>query len=942
MFETKGLVKIYKSKKGTKVTALDHMDLKFEEKGVVFILGKSGSGKSTLLNVLGGLDSYDSGEIIIKGKSSKNFKARDFDSYRNTYVGFIFQDYNILEDFTVAKNLGIALQLQRKPADEEAIEKLLIKVDLEGLGTRNPNELSGGQKQRVAIARALIKNPDIIMADEPTGNLDSKTGQQVFETLQKLGEEKLVLVVSHDRESAEKYATRIIELSDGKVISDIKRTDAGVEGTHKGIHFVNNQIAHIKRGYQLTKDDVELINRMIANSKNDIVISSDPSVSVEIDTQTKTKSKTKFIHTIDALNNYINYGPDDFKVIKSKLPYRDSFKMGAAGLRTKKFRLIMTILLSVIAFTFFALSDTLSSFDVAANTVQTMYDNNYDIASISRRDIKFYEGWDGKDTPYELAANFSSEDHTIFGNEYPGLKLHDRYDKPIKIISTFNTDPEGYSMYYTDSIKGFLELDDFDNLGFKQIEITGSYFPTNFTEIAITDYIADHFVKYGLKNVGVISNRDQLIGKNIVFLDKTFKITAILDSGVDIDNFKQALDVENPWEVDYQLFNKFEGLKDYILSNLVVKKGFSRVNLGTIANINFEDTGGGYISGEIKNYSMGYISFSGVKKHVDTMVVYTGTLPTFTTLGNNELLLSASGVVSLNYLEFYNKYGQLLTAFEEDYGDEPQGNNLVAIVNEATKFAFDRLLETTNNNLSLFIQGSAIGFSQFYGENIKILGFVEPTFDDLELLSRAQAKMIVNEEVYDSAVDKINSPSAAYFKITGNRITDISLFRFLEITNHDGYRYYVRTPFSNELTTVRFLVETLSQVFFWISVVFAVFSTLLMANFISMSISYKKKEIGILRAIGARSSDVFGIFFNESLIIAAIDFVVTVILSILIAIFANISLKASLGTTITIFAFGIRQILLLAIICGGVAFIASLIPVRKIANMKPIDAIKNA
>lgn len=157
MLEAINLCKVYKPKKGVPVKALDGISLRFPEKGMVFLLGKSGSGKSTLLNLLGGLDKYDSGEIIIKGVSSKDFKQQYFDSYRNTYVGFIFQEYNILDEFSVGANIALAIELQGRKATDEEINNILREVDLEGYGDRKPNELSGGQKQRVAIARALIR-----------------------------------------------------------------------------------------------------------------------------------------------------------------------------------------------------------------------------------------------------------------------------------------------------------------------------------------------------------------------------------------------------------------------------------------------------------------------------------------------------------------------------------------------------------------------------------------------------------------------------------------------------------------------------------------------------------------------------------------------------------------------------------------------------------------
>ena len=185
MIEVVNLKKYYKNKGGNQVKALDGISLKFPDKGMVFLLGKSGSGKSTLLNVCGGLDSPTDGEIIVKGRSSKKFTRNDFDSYRNTYVGFVFQEYNILNEFSVENNIALALELQGKPKDKESVANLLKEVDLDGYGHRKPNTLSGGQKQRIAIARALIKNPEIIMADEPTGALDSNTGKQVFDTLKK-------------------------------------------------------------------------------------------------------------------------------------------------------------------------------------------------------------------------------------------------------------------------------------------------------------------------------------------------------------------------------------------------------------------------------------------------------------------------------------------------------------------------------------------------------------------------------------------------------------------------------------------------------------------------------------------------------------------------------------------------------------------------------------
>ena len=222
MLRVKNLTKIYKSKHRKKVKALDNVSFTLPESGMIFIIGKSGSGKSTLLNMLGGLDEITQGEIIVDGNRLSSFSHKDYDDYRNTCVGFIFQDFHLLDDLTVAQNVALSLDLQAE-SDKAKVLDALKRVDLEGYEKRYPVELSGGQKQRVAIARALVKNPTVLLADEPTGNLDTKTTGQVLDLLKEISKTKLVLVVSHNLEDADKYADRILELSDGKLVSDLTR-----------------------------------------------------------------------------------------------------------------------------------------------------------------------------------------------------------------------------------------------------------------------------------------------------------------------------------------------------------------------------------------------------------------------------------------------------------------------------------------------------------------------------------------------------------------------------------------------------------------------------------------------------------------------------------------------------------------------------------------------
>lgn len=204
------------------VHALKGIGIEFRKSEFVSILGQSGCGKTTLLNIIGGLDRYTSGILIINGKSTKDFKDKDWDAYRNYSVGFVFQNYNLISHQTILSNVELALTLSgvgKKERQKRAIEALK-KVGLEEQIHKKPNQLSGGQMQRVAIARAIVNNPDIILADEPTGALDTKTSKQVMDILKEIAKDKLVIMVTHNPSLAEEYSTRIIKILDGVITDD--------------------------------------------------------------------------------------------------------------------------------------------------------------------------------------------------------------------------------------------------------------------------------------------------------------------------------------------------------------------------------------------------------------------------------------------------------------------------------------------------------------------------------------------------------------------------------------------------------------------------------------------------------------------------------------------------------------------------------------------------
>ena len=221
MLQLKDIYKVYQTG-DLRQTALNGINLNFRESEFVAILGQSGSGKTTMLNIIGGLDKYDKGDLIINGKSTKEFNDRDWDTYRNHSIGFVFQSYNLIPHQTVLSNVELALTLSGVSKEERRrkAKEVLQRVGLGEQLHKKPNQMSGGQMQRVAIARALINDPDILLADEPTGALDSETSVQIMDLLKEISKDRLIIMVTHNPELAEEYASRIISLKDGNIVND--------------------------------------------------------------------------------------------------------------------------------------------------------------------------------------------------------------------------------------------------------------------------------------------------------------------------------------------------------------------------------------------------------------------------------------------------------------------------------------------------------------------------------------------------------------------------------------------------------------------------------------------------------------------------------------------------------------------------------------------------
>lgn len=312
------ITKDYIVDKNLKTHALKGISLDFGEKGFVAILGQSGCGKTTLLNIISGLDRYTSGDLIIDGKSTKEYKDRDWDDYRNKKIGIIFQSYNLIPHLSILENAELSLTLAGIPAKEKKDLALqaLTKVGLSDQAKKKPNQLSGGQQQRVAIARAIVSNPSIILADEPTGALDSETSVQVMDILHSISKEHLVIMVTHNENLAFQYADRIIRMHDGLVIGDDlnKKKNEDLSSNKKVIFSPQKDI---------TKELEEANKKRLLISDIDNVKKED-SLKEVVSSKPEIKSKAK----------------------KSRMSFFTAMMMSLKNLMTKKGRTIITAIAS--------------------------------------------------------------------------------------------------------------------------------------------------------------------------------------------------------------------------------------------------------------------------------------------------------------------------------------------------------------------------------------------------------------------------------------------------------------------------------------------------------------------------------------------------------------------------------------------------------------------
>lgn len=520
MLELKKITKIYEVA-GSKQKALNKIDIKFRQNEFVSILGQSGSGKTTMLNIIGGLDKYTSGDLIINGTSTKEYNDRDWDTYRNHRVGFVFQSYNLIPHQTALQNVELALTLSGIDKEERRKRAIAVlkKVGLSNQINKRPNQMSGGQMQRVAIARALVNDPDILLADEPTGALDSETSLQVMDLLSDIAKDKLVIMVTHNPELAVNYSTRIVKLLDGEIVDDSNPFDGKeeiVEDSKK------NKSKKTSMSFK-TATSLSLNNLMTKKGRTLLTAFAGSIGIIGI---------ALILSLSHGIQNYINRTEEETLSSYPLIIQKESIDMSSmlenltGNQEVKEYDDNDIHSVNIMGDMFTSMSQEVERNDL--KSFKEYLDNHNEIKDYTS-DIQY---------SYNVTMN-------IYKNDFENITQVN----PTKIFDSIGMSTSGISSAYSGYLSNydvFYEMINNDDLNKQQYDLVDGHWPENYNEVVLTVGRHNDISDYTLYSLGILNQDDlkeqfnnMISGKEVSFEEHSYKTEELLNL-----NFKLVLNTD--------------------------------------------------------------------------------------------------------------------------------------------------------------------------------------------------------------------------------------------------------------------------------------------------------------------------------------------------------------------------------------------------------------
>ena len=1016
MLELIDIKKDYRVAGGT-VPALKGVSIKFRRNEFVSILGASGCGKTTLLNIIGGLDKYTSGDLVIEGKSTKEFKDGDWDTYRNHSVGFIFQSYHLIPHQTILQNVELALTISGVSKDERrkrAIEAL-EKVGLSDKLKSKPNQLSGGQAQRVAIARALINDPEIVLADEPTGALDSKTSVQIMELLEEIAKDRLVIMVTHNPELAEKYSTRIIRLLDGEVVDDTKPFDgieeAKTEYVEGAEHVEKNKGRKKKSSMSVGMAFGLSLNNLLSKGRRTAMVSVAGSIGIigvsmvlaisagvrgyiaEMENDMLSGNPVAITQSSYDFSSLMSISMNNTRIDLNKLKKGDKIYvrslLDTLGTFAKGFERTNNITEAYVDYLSQMPEESTNvvQFDYSFNVNNNIY-TNYTVSKDVKSHFKTPEEYG--DNPYNGGEMSIAAIRSMYTSVLSHVKEYKDWGRMISTVETFSEVPDNFD--YVMSQYDVLAVD------YNGQAVTSGYsdeylkelFNSKETLIMVVEnyqfndlmfaqfgyFNEDEFLDYAFAGVGEDkSAKDKLVGKNgipyadimgnstdkfkftyypndCVYSKQTFKAQYLPDSQVGMI-VMMLVGAEHPELIPTITAEILQArakgdteLKECLNKWSEYNSNFP--NLYSMLRKPKSDDKEGYIANAYADRE--YVINDGINEEI--------TLPSFK--ANQEayakrvdmgvkLVLQKKQAVSYGCLDTGLYYTNALTNYILDTEAESEIVRYInenGPVDEIPSYVDYYYVDETEEDKYYVLESAKSSIDTGADMMSTIIGSISGG-TSTEITAGMVGGSRLPKAIYLYPVDFGSKDIVTGYLDAWNNMCERG--KTYTYTGFDGEEHTVKLAVKDKITytdTVGLIIAMINTMIEMITVALVAFtalslvvSTVMIGIITYVSVVERVKEIGILRAVGARKKDIKRLFNAETFLIGLAAGVVGIAVTYLLSLILNLII-GSLAGIYTIAALPWWQALIMITISVGLTLISGLIPASAAAQKDPVVALR--